>query len=516
LRPLDPHARAPLEFTQVEISLLARKERREKANDRHIAMPPRARKPTAKAAATAEQDDLYEVFLHETKKKAPPKARKEAPAPAPAPAPKKKPAAAAVGKRKAPPADDLYDDEDEYYDEDEEELEEEDEPEEFEEEEDDDEDDYRGAKKKKKSSSKKKAPASSRSSPSPAKKQKKAVAVRAEPGVEPTSRAFEPATGWWIDPTLPLIWTTVGADGQVGAKVEARGKIAAFDLDGTLCQIKGSGPAARGGIPRHEHDWVLFSPKVKIVVKNYFKDGYEIVVISNQGQVQTKLAGKMAQLVKARSAAIAQELGVPLTMIMCPARGENPYRKPEVGMWDFFERELRGPGAPPIDRTKSVYVGDAAGRPGDHLGSGSDHDLAFATRLGLPFQTPEEAFGASTSKVREEIEDREEREKREKREKTEREREERRDSFVAVFFFCVSSRLVARRRRPCRPLSTHPLPLSTKNQNKTQNRRPSRRTSTARASPPPRPRSRATTTRRGPTPRSSPRSWACPQRSSPW
>jgi len=36
------------------------------------------------------------------------------------------------------------------------------------------------------------------------------------------------------------------------------------------------------------------------------------------------------------------------------------------------------------------FVGDAAGRPGDH----SDTDKVFAKAVGMQFYTPEEAFGA--------------------------------------------------------------------------------------------------------------------------
>lgn len=41
------------------------------------------------------------------------------------------------------------------------------------------------------------------------------------------------------------------------------------------------------------------------------------------------------------------------------------------------------------DLKESFFVGDAAGRPGDH----SDSDKAFADAIGIPFMTPEEVFG---------------------------------------------------------------------------------------------------------------------------
>ena len=44
------------------------------------------------------------------------------------------------------------------------------------------------------------------------------------------------------------------------------------------------------------------------------------------------------------------------------------------------------------DLAASFFVGDAAGRPGDH----SDCDSAFAKAVGLPFYLPEAAFPVAT------------------------------------------------------------------------------------------------------------------------
>jgi DNA 3'-phosphatase len=305
-------------------------------------------------------------------------------------------------KRKAPPADDDDETDDDSDDETEDS--------------DSDEDDYRSEKKKKtkktqttkktkkaapssaaakkaapsSAAAKKKAPAAA---PSSAKKQQVKLAPFSTD--EPKERWLEPATGYWIDPTLPLIWTTVGADGQVGAKVEARGKIAAFDLDGTLVSTHA---ALTGGssVPFTHEDWVLFNPRVPEVVQKYYKQGYEIAIVSNQGGVVSKLVGKMAQKVKARAHAVALALGVPCSILMCPARsGDCPFRKPGTGMWTFLEGgDMRGPGAPPVDRAASVYVGDAAGRDGDHGDKNANSDRRFAEALGVPFLTPEECFGA--------------------------------------------------------------------------------------------------------------------------
>lgn len=323
--------------------------------------------------------------------------------PAAAAAQRKKPAAApaaAAGKRKPAPAkrskDYSYDDDEETSSE----------PES---------DDYdsdkapaarRRASKAKAPAKKKTKAASGSASPPPASAAKKSSPskkqhiLRAEPGSEPTEREYERATGYWLDPSLPLMWTAVSAMGEVGqhVRVPPRDKVAAIDLDGTLVNVKGSGPAGRS-FPMDEDDWVFFNDHVPAQVRKWFHDGYEVAIISNQGGVQKKLAGKMAQLVKARAASVAATLGVPCHVLMCPSReSDNPYRKPQTGMWTFFEKELRPKDAPKIDRKASFYVGDAAGRSEDHNGKGADTDRRFADSLGLPFKTPEEAFGAQKGK----------------------------------------------------------------------------------------------------------------------
>jgi DNA 3'-phosphatase len=261
-------------------------------------------------------------------------------------------------------------------------------------------------------------------SPPPAAKSpgghRKAHVARADPGVEPKGREYEPATGYWLDPSLPLMWTKVSAAGKIGADAPdppARAKVAAFDLDGTLVNVKNTG--AGRSYPLNEEDWVLFNDRVPATVRRYHLQGYEIVIISNQGGVQKKLAGRMAQMVKARSAAVAVSLGVPCRVLLCPSRDPCPFRKPETGMWDFFERELRrgaggggagagageddeeekAPAPPIVSRRESVFVGDAAGRAEDHNGKGADSDRAFAEALGIPFLTPEEAFGQIKGKA---------------------------------------------------------------------------------------------------------------------
>ncbi|KAH0852729.1 hypothetical protein HID58_090796 [Brassica napus] len=65
---------------------------------------------------------------------------------------------------------------------------------------------------------------------------------------------------------------------------------------------------------------------------------------------------------------------------------DDLYRKPKPGMWQLMKKHFNS--GIEIDMDKSFYVGDAAGRKGDH----SDADIKFAQANGLKFFTPEEYF----------------------------------------------------------------------------------------------------------------------------
>lgn len=142
-----------------------------------------------------------------------------------------------------------------------------------------------------------------------------------------------------------------------------------FDFDGTIANTK-SGKQ----FPINKDDWKLLDG-VKDKLINVKEN---IIFISNQN-------GKNFNLndFKEKLSNIHKELGVGFEVFV--AMEKNKYRKPCTGFDDEF---LKG--------NMIYFVGDAAGRQGDH----SDTDLKFAKNLSIPFFTPEEYFqGKSPSKM---------------------------------------------------------------------------------------------------------------------
>jgi len=72
------------------------------------------------------------------------------------------------------------------------------------------------------------------------------------------------------------------------------------------------------------------------------------------------------------------------------------FRKPSTGMWTWLQEAVLTAGdragALQLDKETSFFVGDAAGRHGDH----SAVDLQFAAGVGIRFYTETEFFGRGT------------------------------------------------------------------------------------------------------------------------
>ncbi|KAK9360248.1 polynucleotide kinase 3 phosphatase-domain-containing protein [Lipomyces starkeyi] len=195
--------------------------------------------------------------------------------------------------------------------------------------------------------------------------------------------------------------------------------VAGFDLDGTLIVTKTGYSFAR-----NENDWKFKFGEARTLkkIKSWLDETTEclneriLVIFSNQSGIA--LSPKVSKSKKARKdvdetktrlwqfktklVAIMKLLRLPCYVIA--ATGKDEFRKPHVGMWrlvkEVHERHLRhlhknesefveGPIDVDLDRDNSFFVGDAAGRKGDH----STGDKDFAKNLGIKFYTPEEFFG---------------------------------------------------------------------------------------------------------------------------
>ncbi|KAH8549917.1 polynucleotide kinase 3 phosphatase-domain-containing protein [Umbelopsis sp. PMI_123] len=163
---------------------------------------------------------------------------------------------------------------------------------------------------------------------------------------------------------------------------EARTKIAAFDLDGTLI-LTASGRA----FAKDENDWKWFHTSVPKKLESLHNEGYAVTILSNQNGLKSPAK---VESFKRKIANILSQLSIPIRLIA--AMKKDIYRKPATGMWDLLQKEINGK----IDLGESFYIGDAAGRAeGWKHKAKKDHscgDRKFADNISIEFHTPEEYF----------------------------------------------------------------------------------------------------------------------------
>ncbi|XP_058464337.1 uncharacterized protein F21D5.5 [Malaya genurostris] len=163
-------------------------------------------------------------------------------------------------------------------------------------------------------------------------------------------------------------------------------KIAAYDMDGTLIKTK-SGNV----FPKTIDDWQIAFPEVPGKLKSLSKNGFKIVIFTNQAGISK---GKLKiEDFRKKIEALQSKLNVPMQVFISTGKGK--YRKPLMGMWDTL-CQLYNDGIN-VDKAKSFYVGDAAGRPAmkKPIKRKKDHscvDRLMALNVGISFLTPEVHF----------------------------------------------------------------------------------------------------------------------------
>jgi bifunctional polynucleotide phosphatase/kinase len=134
--------------------------------------------------------------------------------------------------------------------------------------------------------------------------------------------------------------------------IPGNGTIVAFDMDGTWIKPK-SGQV----FPKGRTDWVWLFPEVPKKLKALHAEGKKVVIFSNQVGIGSGTT--LAKDIRGKILDLQKELGFPFQAFV--ATQEDLHRKPATLMWDqIFLPRNHGVN---IDKSKSYYIGDAAGRP---------------------------------------------------------------------------------------------------------------------------------------------------------
>ena len=192
--------------------------------------------------------------------------------------------------------------------------------------------------------------------------------VPGRPRIDALSRTLRGVTvpsGWGVHAGSLLVWHFMNPS-------LAGSKVAAFDFDGCLAKTSVSNQDPKA--------WSMLFAHVPDVLASLSAQGYSLVVVTNESMDRLKKPDAIRKNVEKkchRLEAFAKAVGVPL-LVLC-ASAKDHFRKPSTGCWDYLVRTL--PVGAAVDLSASFFVGDAAGRMGDH----SDSDKAFAEAVGLPF-----------------------------------------------------------------------------------------------------------------------------------
>ena len=202
-------------------------------------------------------------------------------------------------------------------------------------------------------------------------------------GVKRDKRDADHDFSWSFDAAARVYVGLYRGGGQPGAE------IAAFDFDGTL-----SVPKSGKTFPVDGSDYSLLDPRLVARVREVTRNR-RFVIFTNQAGVDKHTT---SAAVREPVFGLPQLLG-PEPCIIFASVDQNSYRKPRTGMFDLFCQEYNG--GVKVDAHRSVYVGDAAGRPKTSTAK-KDHsnaDFLFAINCGFNFLTPEQLLAGTEVEV---------------------------------------------------------------------------------------------------------------------
>lgn len=150
-------------------------------------------------------------------------------------------------------------------------------------------------------------------------------------------------------------------------------RVVALDLDHTIIT-----PHSNGRFPKDGDDWKFWHSEVPRILTELAQTGHGIVFLSNQQKLGNRAQSRDLSEFTRKVDTVIDTLGIPVDFLC--SIGENRFRKPLTGMWEFYQ-VARG-----LPEMHVCFVGDAAGRPlhGTRAKDFSDTDIKFARNLHIP------------------------------------------------------------------------------------------------------------------------------------